>query len=190
MARFRIPTSMDKSILSYIKNNILYLCMNVCCWWCCHPFPGPSIHFPYKYDSLTKRFTTTGHFCSWECVKAYAVDLNIPRAGEFQSYIALMHKHSNNNRHVITNKAPNRYALQMFGGTLTIEEFRNGSSNVIVTIPYEHHIMPTVTTAFQKTVPPSSSTTQSSDLVLKRQKPLPRTKTSLEASLGIIRKTR
>ena len=48
------------------------------CWWCCHPFPGPSLHYPYKYDERTKHFTTTGHFCSWECMKSYALDQNYP----------------------------------------------------------------------------------------------------------------
>jgi len=163
---------------------------NVCCWWCCHPFPGPSIHYPYKYDPKTKKFTTTGHFCTWECVKAYAIDQNIPRSGEFQAYIALMHKHANRNTYTITNKAPKRYALQMFGGSLTIEEFRRGSSNVYVTMPYEHHVMPTITTEFTKRAPKLVETGASTgeELVLKREKPLARTKNTLEASLGIIRK--
>lgn len=161
---------------------------NVCCWWCCHPFPGSSIHYPYKYDASTKKFTTTGHFCSWECVKAYAVDQNIPRSGEFQAYIALMKKHSNNNVSFATGKAPKRYALQMFGGSLSIDEFRRGSSNVIVTMPNEHHIMPIVTTQRPSAPPPQGQ--PSEQLALKRQKPLARTKNSLEASLGIIRKAR
>jgi MYM-type Zinc finger with FCS sequence motif len=164
---------------------------DVCCWWCCHPFPGPSLHYPYKYDAKTKKFTTTGHFCSWECVKAYAIDQNIPRSGEFQAYIALMHKHANNNKYTITNKAPKRYALKMFGGSLTIEEFRHGSSNVCVTMPYEHHVMPHITAAGPTRVaPPPAASGQTSDLVLRRQKPLARTRSSLETSLGIIRKTR
>jgi hypothetical protein len=78
----------------------------------------------------------------------------------------------------------------MFGGSLTIEEFRRGSSNVYVTMPYEHHVMPTITTEFTKRAPKLVETGASTgeELVLKREKPLARTKNTLEASLGIIRK--
>ena len=161
------------------------------CWWCCHPFPGPSLHYPYKYDERTKHFTTTGHFCSWECMKTYAIDQNSSRSGEIQMYIALMRKHANNNKYVPCRTAPKRPALKIFGGTLTIEEFRKASSNVVVTMPWETHIMPTVTTV-NPTVraAPTTIDTSKDELVLRRTKPLARSKSSLEASLGIIRKTR
>jgi hypothetical protein len=79
----------------------------------------------------------------------------------------------------------------MFGGTLTIEEFRNGSSNVVVSMPWETHIMPIVHTLNPTSrAVPTTIDTSKDELVLRRNKPLARTKSSLEASLGIIRKTR
>lgn len=161
------------------------------CWWCCHPFPGPSLHCPYKYDERTKRFSTTGHFCSWECMKTYALDKNSSNSGEIQMYIALMRKHTNGNRYVPCRTAPKRPSLKIFGGTLTIEEFRKASSNVVVTMPWETHIMPSIY-AFNPTARtvPTTIDTSKDELVLRRAKPLARSKSSLEASLGIIRKTR
>jgi hypothetical protein len=64
--------------------------------------------------------------------------MNDARWGERQMFIGLMRKHANNNKHVATGMAPKRPALAMFGGTLSIDEFRRGSSNVIVTMPWKH----------------------------------------------------
>ena len=159
----------------------------ICCWWCCHPFPGPSLHFPYKYDQHRKHFTTIGHFCTWECMKAYGIEQGITYRSEF---IALFRKHAQGGVSISCLPAPKRPALRMFGGTLTIEEFRQGSSNVIVTMPWETHVMPTVATthrAVQYQQQPVSQN-QETSLVLKRNKPLQREKSSLESSLGIIRR--
>ena len=161
---------------------------NVCCWWCCHTFPGPSLHYPYRYDDRRRHFSTTGYFCSWECVKTYAMDMAGARAGEVQMNIALMRKHANNNKYVPTSCAPKRPTLMMFGGTLTIEQFRKGSSNVIVTMPWETHIMPVITSV--SSLKPVVSHQKEDSLVLRRSKPLARAKSSLETSLGITRKTR
>lgn len=157
------------------------------CWWCCHAFPGEALHCPFRYDERTKRFTTTGFFCSWECMRAYAMDSGGARAGLIQSYIAIMRRHANNNRYVPTRHAPKRPALKFFGGTMTIEEFRSGSSNVVITMPWETHILPTLTT--NRTII-TQPTPMSDDLVLKRTKPLSRAKSSLETSLGITRRSK
>ena len=165
---------------------------NVCCWWCCHSFPGPSLHMPYKYDDRTKRFSTTGHFCSWECTKTYAMEMNDARSGERMMYVALMRKHANGNRYASTKCAPKRPALAMFGGTLSIDDFRKGSSNVVVTMPWETHILPVVTkvSPTTKMSVAQQNAAVKDDLVLRRAKPLARAKSSLETSLGITRKTK
>ena len=100
-----------------------------------------------------------------------------------------MRKQTNGNKYTPIRCAPKRPTLKVFGGTLTIEQFRDGSSNVVVTMPWETHIMPDltpVTRGAQKAVQVTSDDT----LVLKRAKPLARAKSTLEASLGITRKTR
>jgi hypothetical protein len=110
-----------------------------------------------------------------------------------QMHIALMRKQSNGNRYTPIRCAPKRLALKMFGGVMTIEEFRDGSSNYVVTMPWETHIMPDLTHATRgasKNVSGVVTTQPADELVLKRVKPLARAKSSLEASLGITRKTR
>lgn len=143
------------------------------CWWCCHGFDWDSLHFPYAFTSNT--FYTTGHFCSWECMKAYAIDENKLSQCD---YITLMRKRMGG-RVVHTRRAPSRYCLEMFGGSMNIEEFRRGDTCVLK-IPGEFY-QDQIVTKEDKPI-------DGSELRLKREKPLERSKGKLETSLGIIRK--
>jgi hypothetical protein len=101
-----------------------------------------------------------------------------------------MRKHANGNKYVPCHAAPKRTSLQMFGGPLTIDEFRHSSSNVFVQMPWETHSMPVITISnapVGRTLPGAMS---DDSMVLKRTKPLPRAKSSLEAALGITRMQR
>ena len=44
------------------------------CWWCCHSFEGTPLTVPHRYDDRRSKFYTAGNFCSWSCVKSYAID--------------------------------------------------------------------------------------------------------------------
>ena len=146
------------------------------CWWCCYPFEWESLHFPHSFKANT--FHTTGHFCSWECMKSYAIERN--NNGEQCEYITLMKKRMTG-KVSHTRKAPSRFSLEMFGGTMSIEEFRGGKP-CVVKIPgefYQEHLIT------KQDVPVGGG---GGELRLKREKPLERTKGKLETSLGIIRK--
>jgi hypothetical protein len=112
------------------------------CWWCCHPFDGCPVHLPYKYDDRRNHFHTTGHFCSWNCAKAYALDNHKVKGGIICEIITLMKKRSHpENKTTLTSIAPSRLALKVFGGTLTIEEFRHNHDTIKVRLPNESHIL-------------------------------------------------
>ena len=89
-------------------------------------------------------------------------------------------------KNVVTKAAPKRLTLKMFGGPLTIEEFRSGSSSVDVFLPNETHMMPTYINS--NAVPAKKPNTEGDEVVLKRSKPLARAKSTLETSLGITRR--
>lgn len=146
------------------------------CWWCCHGFDWESLHFPYTFKSNI--FYTTGHFCSWECMKAYAIDKEKLEQCE---YITLMRKRMEG-KVVHTRKAPNKYSLELFGGTLSIHDFRIGKP-CVVKIPGEVFQDHTVIQDVK-----NNDLNSGCDLKLKREKPLERSKGKLETSLGIIRK--
>lgn len=144
--------------------------MKPVCWWCCYPFEWESLHFPYSFTANT--FYTTGHFCSWSCMKAYGIN-----RGKFEAcdYITLMRKRMEG---IITpiKKAPNKYCLELFGGNVTIDEYRSG---IPVNIKIPGEIFHETTVNKEEKFEP---------IKLKREKPLQRTKGKLETCLGIIRK--
>jgi hypothetical protein len=137
------------------------------CWWCCHPFDWKPIHFPYAFTSNT--FHTTGNFCSWGCLKAYGLGRGDIRTIDL---VTLMRKRTEGKIKPIKS-APSRYCLKMFGGPVSIEEFRS-EIPVFTHIPGE---------SFQE--PISQAHNEITNLQLKREKPLRRSN-KLENSLGII----
>lgn len=177
------------------------------CWWCMHGLPQrPCIHLPIRYDDKLDRFTCMGNFCSWPCAKAFALDMNTSRSGEMQMYLALMRKKAYG-KSVPCWPAPKRWALKCFGGTMSIEEFRKYGGFVeppIVHWPNEKLYVPfiggSVETSGQsfnfsnnegskkKMQAIETSTTETSTLKIKRNKPLQRSDSKLENILGITRK--
>jgi hypothetical protein len=175
------------------------------CWWCTESLPHlPCIHFPIKYYQQFDKFDTIGNFCSWECAKAYGKDLKSPRWGEYLSFLTMMHRRALG-RHENFFPAPRREALKKFGGTLTIEEFRNCSGKTCppivrfpnetfieqIIVPGSDQIKHTVSSnahnsKMKRAIEESESTAE--PLKLKRGKPLERSKSKLETSLGIKRK--
>lgn len=148
------------------------------CWWCCHGFEWDSLHFPYKFKSNV--FLTTGHFCSWECMKAYAIDKNFLLECE---YITLMRKRMEGKIHP-TKRAPSKYVLEMFGGNVSIDEFRT-CPKIVVKIPGEVFQCHTI---LKEESSSGTGAGAGGGLKLKREKPLERSKGKLETSLNVIRK--
>lgn len=93
-----------------------------CCWHCCHTFDGPPIPLPVAYCSYTDTFRVIGNFCSFACARAYNVD-NRRNHVSTMHYVTLLRKRATGQLGH-TRTAPPRTSLSMFGGALTIEEFR------------------------------------------------------------------
>jgi len=178
------------------------------CWWCIHALPiDPPIHLPVKYDSKLNRFSCIGNFCSWQCAKAYAIDMGTSRAGEIQSFLAMMRRRSIG-RYESLWPAPKRQALKCFGGHMTIEEFRSYGGLVEpprIHFPFEKMFyattaVPGVPTSTKigssskqvqnsgKLMAIENSSTETDTLRLKRSKPLSRATSKLENALGLKRK--
>lgn len=159
---------------------------------------------PYKYDDKLDRFYSTGHFCSWGCCKSFALDrYGTNRGGIVSQVIAMKRLKMNGGKSIFTAKAPSRYNLEMFGGTMTIEEFRNISKDdyPIFQMPNEVYKIPIIETKNCNISHPAristriqdkmdeinQSSTHNEPLRLKRPKPLKRDQNNLETSLGIVR---
>jgi len=168
------------------------------CWWCCHEFEGHELHLPYKKDD------TMGIFCSWECMKAFAMErFKTGKSLEVFTLVTNMKKKITG-KTTMTKSAPSRYSLKLFGGPLTIEEFRKtNEQHYKYVLPNEKYKIPIIVEQY-RTQENQMSTREKNDkmlsiknagnysntLKLKREKPLKRDSAStLEQSLGIVRKT-
>ena len=127
LKRIRVVTTLKNVII----DNTWPEKTDVCCWWCCHKFECSPCTLPTKYDQLRKRFDFVGLFCSWNCTKAYNLDKNDHKKFERSSLITLLVQQMYGIVHAICIKtAPPRQVLTMFGGYLSIDEFRNNNSIV------------------------------------------------------------
>ena len=163
----------------------------ICCWWCCHAFDGEPLQMPYSYDNLRNKFVTEGHFCSWSCVKSYALDkYGINRGSIICGNIIIMRKKMYNIVGPVVI-APKRHRLKMFGGDLSIDDFRANR-----TIDRIKPLEIKTETAVERLIPMVSGTRKMSQinnasgtndtLKLKRNKPLLREQNDLGAALGLI----
>lgn len=103
------------------------------CWYCCHPFDGPPLPLPLRYDDRRDVWHVTGTFCSWACMKSYNLDSSSYMRHVNATYITLLHKRCTGRLEGI-RPAPPRLTLKAFGGTLSIEEFR-GTDKQLELVP-------------------------------------------------------
>jgi hypothetical protein len=96
---------------------------NIHCWWCCHQFDGPPCCLP-EYIRRDK-FYVSGCFCSFNCAASYNFSKNDNSVWERYTLLNLMYKKLYNTNFVKISMAPPREVLKMFGGYLSIDEFRD-----------------------------------------------------------------
>ena len=101
---------------------------DIACWWCCHKFDWTPNPLPYAYDEVKNRFKVMGIFCSWNCAKSYSMDdttlTSNYRVANLTTMIQQIY-----GRYIDIPCAPPRQALKMFGGKMSISEFRNIHKN-------------------------------------------------------------
>jgi hypothetical protein len=124
-------------------------------------------------------------------MKSYALDkYGVNRGGIICGNIIMMRRRMyNQSGHV--KPAPSRYSLDVFGGNMTIEEFRRNQTidtvekKEIVSKPYKDNIIPFVSNT-KKMDEIKNANSNNNALKLKRNKPLKRNHNNLESALGLI----
>jgi hypothetical protein len=146
---------------------------------------------PLKHDEKRNTFHTTGNFCSWSCMKSYAIEkYGLSRGGLICGNIVMLRKKMYNQIGPI-KPAPHKYRLKEFGGDLTIEEFRKNHTidkekeREVNTEPAINNMIPIVSNT-KKLDEIKNSASNNNALKLKRTKPLKRSHNNLESALGLI----
>jgi len=98
------------------------------CYWCCHSFDTRPFFIPTKYDSVNKIFHCYGNFCSFNCALSYNNDTKTGNWTQNSELLHFLHRRIYN-VNVSIKPAPPKESLNVFGGNLTIEEFRNNFTN-------------------------------------------------------------
>ena len=106
-----------------------YIFLESVCWWCCHSLDTGviPIAMPYNYNEYTKKFKVKGIFCSFNCCLAYNQSRkNYSRQSDCSVLLHFLYKKMTKDykRSYNFHPAPKREVLMMFGGLLSIHEFR------------------------------------------------------------------
>jgi hypothetical protein len=103
------------------------------CWNCCHKIDGEVLSQPIKYDNNV--FSTVGNFCNYSCISRYIID-SVESSDVIFSKISLLNLYVNklsNSKTLCVTPAPSRLVLNMFGGYMDIDEYRNKNQNYLIT---------------------------------------------------------
>lgn len=120
------------------RNSEWPMSTSVYCHWCCHPFQGVPIGLPIKMTMNEQQYCVTGCFCSLECACAHnfasreSVDERLSRYSLLNGLAVRIGCIAQ----TPIRPAPDRLALNIFGGHLSIDEFRvyaSSSDRYIIT---------------------------------------------------------
>jgi hypothetical protein len=142
-----------------------------CCWWCCHIFDSVPIGLPDRYHN--NEFHLHGHFCSFNCAHAYNISMNDLKIWERYALLNLLRKKMGINTEKRILPAAPRLVLKMFGGELTIEQFRE--NNMHLNKEYRHLLPPFIPVhgVVEEVNKNIHKIPANSNIKIKRTKPLP-----------------
>lgn len=94
---------------------------DVACFWCCHPFEGRPVVLPVRDEG--EYLQVFGNFCAPECAMSYLFDMRQDSHSRWEQ-LALLNRVYGDYVGGVVRPAPARSALKMFGGPMSIEEYR------------------------------------------------------------------
>jgi hypothetical protein len=98
---------------------------NYWCQWDCHGFEGAPVGIPIKYKD--DKFHVIGCFCSLECATSYNFYGREDIDNAWENYNLINMLSNKINYKFVVNPAITRKCLTVFGGTLSIDVFRDKS---------------------------------------------------------------
>lgn len=167
------------------------------CFHCCHPFAWKSIVLPTHYDVYTNQYTAEGNFCSPECALGWVyADNKITDSQRWlrHSLLRYLYRDAYTKNELVP--APDKRVLRMFGGTLSIEQFRRyikeGGTPLQIATPPIRLYMPSINTQISArdvksyvTLSNETVNKASQQLRLKRSKPVHANVPTLDKCMGL-----
>jgi hypothetical protein len=95
---------------------------DVACFWCCHTFTNRPVVMPIR--DTGEHLQVTGNFCSPECTCAYLFDMRQDSHTRWEQ-LALLYRVYGEACQGKIQPAPARNTLKLFGGSLSITDYRN-----------------------------------------------------------------
>lgn len=162
------------------------------CYYCSH-CSDVMYGLPVSYNEDKDTFSFHGQFCSWECMKSYNLYSNSSFKQCIFNYIQMFHDKVEKNKSVI-NFAPPRSLLKVFGGTMSIDEFKSNTSKFkLLSFPmkneeqiverYENLSVKSKQDTYQ-----SYSNVENEPIKLKRKTPKSSSQNTLEKTMGLFKK--
>jgi hypothetical protein len=167
---------------------------NTACFWCCHPFSWKSIVLPTHYDVYINMYSAEGNYCSPECALSDCYrNGSLTDSQKWLRHSLLRSLYSPDKD---INCAPDKRCLRMFGGTLSIEQYRRyvkeGGVPLQTVLPPIRLYMPSINTQasardIKSYVTLSNETVDkaSHQLRLKRTKPVHASQSTLDKCMGL-----
>jgi hypothetical protein len=152
-----------------IKYHVTNYTEDTNCFWCKHKFCTPAIGLPENYNN--NKFELIGHFCSFNCAKAYNLDLcdnNIWKRNSLLDFLYLL----TYGEDIIILQAPHWKVLKDFGGNLNIKQFRDNFIMNTTEFIYLHPPLVTRKPFIEEINRTNTNFSNDNELVLKRSKPL------------------
>lgn len=101
------------------------------CFYCCHEPIEIMYGMPTEYNEEKRRYKFYGNFCSWECMKSYNLYSKSSHKHQIFNLIQKFHDEQQRSKNTI-GFAPPKEMLACFGGTMSINIFRNNNERFSV----------------------------------------------------------
>jgi hypothetical protein len=169
---------------------------DICCWWCCHSFECVPWGIPQKY--VDNKFEIYGVFCSANCTLSYLLDMDRDEdyLWEKVALLNLLHYKVYGKYEKII-PAPNKIALQKFGGSMSLEDFHNlieiNNKGYTIEFPPCNNVIPVLEEIYKKNnltssfipVDKNRISRANNELKLKRSTPINNNRNTLDSCMNI-----